>query len=130
MQFAATWMQLEIHILSEERTKKTDTIWYRLYVESKIWHKWTYLKNRKRLRDIENRLVPKGEGGGRGIEREIGVGRYKLLHLEWISSEVLLYSTGNSIQSLGIDHEEDKYEKKKKMCVWSSRRGAVVNESD
>jgi len=35
-----------------------------------------------------------------------GVGRCKLLHLEWISNEVLLYSTGNYIQSLGTEHDE------------------------
>jgi len=27
------------------------------------------------------------------------------LHLEWMSNEVLLYSTGNHIQSLGTDHD-------------------------
>ena len=32
------------------------------------------------------------------------VGRCKLLHLEWIINEVLLYSTGNYIQSLGIEY--------------------------
>ena len=31
-------------------------------------------------------------------------GAPKLLHFEWISNEVLLYSTGNHIQSLGIEH--------------------------
>jgi len=29
----------------------------------------------------------------------------QLFHVEWISNEVLLYSTGNSIQSLGIEHD-------------------------
>ena len=33
-----------------------------------------------------------------------GVGRCKVLHLEWISNKVLLYSTGNYVQSLEIDH--------------------------
>ena len=34
-----------------------------LYVESKICHKWTYLRNRNRLTDIENRLwLPRGRG--------------------------------------------------------------------
>ena len=33
------------------------------------------------------------------------VNRCKLLHLEWVSNEVLLYSTGNYIHSLGIDHD-------------------------
>ena len=37
--------------------------------------------------------------------REFGVGRCKLLHLEWISSEVLMCSTGSYIQSLGIEHD-------------------------
>ena len=36
--------------------KKANTIWCLLYVESKTRHKWTYLWNRNRLADIENRL--------------------------------------------------------------------------
>ena len=45
------------------------------------------------------------QGGGSGMYWEFGVSRCKLLHLEWISSEVLLYSTGNYIQSLMIEHD-------------------------
>ena len=37
---------------------------------------------------------------------------YQLLHLEWISNEVLLYSSGNYIQSLGIEHDRRQYGKK------------------
>ena len=56
---------------------------------------------------MENTLtVAKGEEGRRRIDGEFGVSRCKLLHLEWISKEVLEYSTENSIQSPGIDHEE------------------------
>ena len=44
---------------------------------------------------MENRLVvAKGQGDGSGVDWEFGVGRCKLLHLEWISNELLLYSTG------------------------------------
>ena len=43
---------------------------------------------------------------------EFGVGRCKLLHSGWISSEVPLYSPGNYIQSLGIEHDGRQYEKK------------------
>ena len=50
--------------------------------------------------DIENRLVVVNGGAGRsGMDEEFGLGRCKLLHLEWINNEVLLYSTGNYIQS-------------------------------
>ena len=44
-------------------------------------------KNRKRLTDIENRLVvAKGEGEGGGMDREFWLSRCKLSHLEWISN--------------------------------------------
>ena len=38
-----------------------------------------------------------GGGKGSGMDWDFGVSRYKLLHLEWISNEILLYSTGNYI---------------------------------
>ena len=59
-------------------------------------------------------MVAKGEGG-----REFGVGRCKLLHLEWINNNVLLYSTGNYIQSLGINHNGKEYEKKDGLYVYN-----------
>ena len=58
------------------------------------------------LTAIENRLVvAKGEGRGSGMDRKFGVSRCKQLPLEWISNEVLLYSTGNYIQSLGMEYD-------------------------
>jgi len=40
---------------------------------------------------MEKRLVVSmEEGGGNGMDGEIRVGRSKLLHLEWLSNEVLL----------------------------------------
>ena len=64
-------------------------------------------KNRNSLTGIENRLViAKGLREGSGLNKEFGVGRCKLLHLGWIGNVVLLYSTGNDIQSSGIDHDE------------------------
>ena len=68
-------------------------------MESKIWHKWTYLWNRNRITNIENRpVVAKGEGVGGGMEWEAGVSRCKLLYTGCIHNKVLLYSTGNYIQ--------------------------------
>ena len=55
--------------------------------------------------DLENRLVVAEGGGGSGMDWESGVNRCALLHLEWISNEILLYSTGNYIQSLLMEND-------------------------
>ena len=54
--------------LCKHRDKEEiNTTWYHLYVESKKWHKWTYLRNRNRLTDFENNLwLPKLKRGGEG----------------------------------------------------------------
>ena len=55
------------------------------------------LSTEKKIMDLENRLViAKGMGRG-GVDWESWVNRCKLLHLEWISNEILLYRTGNCI---------------------------------
>mgnify|MGYP007125348988 CR=1 FL=1 len=46
-----------------------------------------------------------GEGEESGMDWEFGISRCKLLHLEWIINEVLLYSTENNIQSLVIEYD-------------------------
>ena len=46
------------------------------------------------------------EGGeASGMDGEFGVSRCKLLHLEWISNEILLCITENYIQSLVMKHD-------------------------
>ena len=59
-----------------------------------------------------------GEGGGSGLDGEFGVGKCKLLHLhlERIGNGILLYSTGNYIQSLGVEHDGRWYEEKN-VCI-------------
>ena len=51
--------------LGKSETNK-NTVCYHIYVESRIWHKLTYLQNRNRLKDIENRLVIAKRWEGRG----------------------------------------------------------------
>ena len=56
------------------------------------------LATEKKLMDFKNRLVvAKGGGKGSGMDWEFGVSICKLLLLEWMSNEILLYSTGNYI---------------------------------
>ena len=63
-------------------------------------------QNRNRLIGVKNRLVvAKEEDRESGMDGEFGVSICKLLHLEWVSNEVLLYSRGKYPQSLGINHE-------------------------
>ena len=48
----------------------------------KKWYKWTYLQNRNRVTNVENKLtVTKGKGGG-GINWEIGIDKYTLLYVK------------------------------------------------
>ena len=55
---------------------------------------------------IENGLVvAKGEEGKNGMDGQFEISRCKLLPLEWISNEVLLYSTGSYTLCLGIEHD-------------------------
>ena len=62
-------------------------------------------ENRNRLVAIEIRLIVSKGSGESGMDRKSGDSRCKLLHLERISNEVPLYSTGNYIQSLVMEHD-------------------------
>ena len=74
-------------------------------------------------------MVAKGDRGGSEMDREFGVSRCKLLHVEWISNETLLHSTGNAIQSLGIDHDGREYGRKKG-CICITRSLCCIAEID
>ena len=50
-------MDLEIIILSEENQRKTNIMWYHVHVESNNVTNKTYLQNRNRLTDFENKLT-------------------------------------------------------------------------
>ena len=40
-----------------------------------------------------------------GMDWTFGVSKFKRFNLEWIGNEILLYSTGNYIQSLVMEHD-------------------------
>ena len=75
--FAATSMDLEIIILSEESQKKTNILWYQLHVESKTWYK-TYISTKHR----EQICGYQGERKmGEGMDWKFGISKCKLLYL-------------------------------------------------
>ena len=57
------------------------------------------LSTEKKIVDMENMWLPRG-GEECGMDREFGVNRCKLLPLEWLSSELLLYSSGNYLDTI------------------------------
>ena len=103
MPFIATGMVLEILIQSKVKSEKEKQIPYDIICMWNLKH-GIYLQNRNRLIDMERRLGC--QGGGSEMDWEFGVSRCKLLHLGWISNEVLLHSIGNYIQSLIIEHDK------------------------
>ena len=64
MPFAATQMDLEIIVLNEVSQWKTNIIYHLICEIQKKGYKWTYLLNRNRLTDFENKELPKGTGEG------------------------------------------------------------------
>ena len=61
----------------------------------------------KKCMDLENRLVViKGEEEGAGGTGSLGlIDINYCIQMEWISNEILLYSTGNYIKSLVMEHD-------------------------
>jgi len=97
MPFAATWIELEILILSEVSQKEKDKyhvishIWNLIYGTNELFHR------KETYRLGEQSCGRQGGGGGSRIDWESEVKRCEVLHLECISNEILLYNTGNYI---------------------------------
>ena len=78
------------------------------------------MKQKQAHRHRAGLRLPREVGGaGRGLE--FGVSRSKPLHIEWISNQVLLYSTGNYIQYPVINHDGIEYAKECiRICITES----------
>ena len=64
MPFAVTWMDLEIVILSEVNQTEKHKYHGIAYMRNlKKGYKWTYLPNRNRVTDVENKLMVTGGKG-------------------------------------------------------------------
>ena len=104
MLFTATWIQLEIIIMSEI-SKKRERQYHMISLICGTYSmaQMNLSTGQKRHTDVEIRLVVAKEYRVEsGMERQFGVRGCKLLYLEWVKNEVLLHSTGNYIQSLVI----------------------------
>ena len=82
--------------------------------------------------DIENILVvTKRKGDEKGKDWEFEVSGCKLLYVGWIN-KVLLYSTGNYIQYLVINHNGKEYEREYKYdcntLPYSRNEHSIVNQ--
>ena len=65
------------------------------------------MKLKQTHRHREQTCACQGEVGG--MDWASGVGRYKLLHIEWTDNKALVDSTGNYIQCPGINHNGKEY---------------------
>ena len=71
----------------------------------------------KQIMGMLSRLVvARREEGEKGMDGEFGVDRCQLLHFKQLGKRILLYSTGNCVQSLELEHDGRWYYKKR-MCV-------------
>ena len=121
MTFAATWMQLEIIILSEVSQKEKDkypmislNVWTLKYGTDEPIYKTETQSQTESHRESRFVVAKRKESRG-GMDWEFGVSRCKLLPIGYINNKVLLYSTGNYIQYPGKNNNGKEY---KKECVY------------
>ena len=88
--FAATWLDLEIIILSEVRQWKTNIIWYHLHVESKKKKRipTTLFAEQKQTHRlwIQTYGYQRGQVVGRRMDQDFGIGLCTLWYMEWLAS--------------------------------------------
>ena len=101
MSFAATWMDLEIIILSEVSQAEKDK--YHIIsllcgIQKNDTNELIYKTETDSQTLKTNLWLPSEESGGGGINQEIGVNIYTLLYIKQIINKDLLYSTGSSTQ--------------------------------
>ena len=56
-------------------------------------------------------MVAEREVGGREIDWDFRIRRYKLLYIGWINNKAVLYSMGDYIQYPVIKHSKKEYKK-------------------
>ena len=132
---AATWMDLEIIILSEVNQTKGNITCYPLYVESKKkWYIWTYLQNRRRLTDLREWTYGYQQGrAGESDIREFRINMYIMVYLKSMTDNDALYSTGNLLNAMWQPGQDGSLGEKGYMygwvvslCIWNYHN--IVNQ--
>ena len=115
MPFAATWMQLEIIVLSDVSQEGNDKYHMISRVcRISIGHNCSYHKTEIDSQTQRTDLwLPRGKLAGEETDWEFGisVNSCKLLYTGWINNKFLLYNRGNYIQYPVINHNGKEYEK-------------------
>ena len=123
MPFAATWMDLEIVILSEvsytEKDKYHD-IAYMWNLEKMMIQTNLYTKQKQTHRHRKQTYsYQRGKGGWGGINQEFGINIYTLLYMKEVNNKDLLYSTGNSTQYSVITYMRKNLKKNEYMYMYN-----------
>ena len=97
------------------RQRKTNIIWYCLYMESK-----DVVQDRNRVTDVKKKRLwlPRAEEGVE-MNWEMGTDRYRVLSIKQITDKDLLYSTGNAAQCSAMTHVGKESENTVDMCTSS-----------
>ena len=112
MQLAATWIDLEMIVLSEVRKRRIrNTSLIRGIQNMKQMNLSTKQKPTHRHR--EHTCGCHWELGGIGLDWEFGVSRCKLSYIEWVNNKVL-YRTGNDIHHPVLNYSGKEC---KKECI-------------
>ena len=97
MPFAVRWMQLEMLILSEVSQKEKDNYHMTSHIWNLIYSTNEPFPRKENHGHGEQTCGCQVGGGGSGLYLEFAVNRCKILPLEWICNEILLFSTRNYI---------------------------------
>ena len=117
MPFAATWMEWDSHTKRNKSERERKVPYDITYIWNLICGTNEPFHRKENHGHGEQTCGCLEEGGGSGTYWEFGVSRCKLLPLEWISTEILLYSTGNYVWSLVMEHDHVR-KKNVFMYVW------------
>ena len=112
-------LEIETLILREVNQKEKDNYHMISLISGISYMAQMNLSTEKKTMDMDNRLgVAKRERGGTGRDWDYEVNTCKLLPLECVRNEILLYNPGNYVWSLVMQHDNAGKRMYTCMCDW------------